>query len=134
SGVRSPPGAYRCPWAHPPDSHHRTAIRRPASDRRAAQGRKRARVRRREAWHAEAPSPTCCGNPLMLRLLPRLLLLLLALALATPLAAQQPFDVPGLSADTQAYFRELTRRYPAGATAQQRAQAEQRAAQAERQN
>jgi uncharacterized protein YfaS (alpha-2-macroglobulin family) len=62
----------------------------------------------------------------------RLLLLLLALLLPLPAAAQS-FDLPGLDAGSQDYARELARRYPAGATLQQRAQAEQRAAQAERQ-
>src|SRR3954469_5150342 len=67
----------------------------------------------------------------------RLLLLLLGLLVAplvTPLAARaQDFDLPGLSGDAAGYQRDLGRRFPAGATPQQRAAAEARAVQAERQ-
>ncbi|MFC7690619.1 hypothetical protein ACFQY5_14585 [Paeniroseomonas aquatica] len=62
----------------------------------------------------------------------RLLLLLFGLLLAVPGAEAQGFELPGLSGDAEAWQRELTRRFPAGATAQQKAAAEQRAAQAER--
>lgn len=58
------------------------------------------------------------------------LLLLLALALPVPVVAQT-FDLPGLGRDAAAYLQELQRRHPAGASPQQRAAAEQRAAQAE---
>ncbi|MFZ4409992.1 MAG: alpha-2-macroglobulin family protein [Paracraurococcus sp.] len=62
----------------------------------------------------------------------RLLLLLLALLLAQPPAHAQDFDLPGLSGDAAGYQRDLGRRFPAGATPQQRANAEARAIQAER--
>ncbi|WP_431267939.1 hypothetical protein [Dankookia sp. P2] len=61
------------------------------------------------------------------------LLLLLGLLLAPPPAWAQEFDLPGLSGDAAGYQRELGRRFPAGATPQQRATAEARAVQAERQ-
>jgi len=64
----------------------------------------------------------------------RLLLLLLGLLLVAPPAPAQGFDLPGLARDAEAYARDLTRRFPAGATPQQRAAAEQRAQQAERRN
>ncbi|MBY0331286.1 MAG: alpha-2-macroglobulin family protein, partial [Acetobacteraceae bacterium] len=64
--------------------------------------------------------------------LPALLLFLLAL-LAAPLAAhaQGGFDLPGLNRDANALERDLTRRFPAGATPAQRSAAEARAAAAE---
>ena len=62
----------------------------------------------------------------------RLLLLLLGLLCAAPALHAQGFDLPGLSRDAETWQRDLTRRYPAGATAQQKVAAEQRAAQAER--
>ena len=62
----------------------------------------------------------------------RLLLLLLCLLLAAPAARAQGFDLPGLSHDAAAYQRQLERRFPAGATPQQREAAVQRALQAER--
>lgn len=63
-----------------------------------------------------------------------LALLLLALLLAAPLAAraQGSFDLPGLARDAEVLERDLTRRFPAGATPAQRAAAEQRAQAAER--
>jgi len=48
-----------------------------------------------------------------------------------PSRAQTPPELPGVQGDAAAYARDLTRRYPAGATAQQRAQAEAQARQAE---
>ncbi|WP_135468439.1 alpha-2-macroglobulin family protein [Crenalkalicoccus roseus] len=62
----------------------------------------------------------------------RLAALLLALLLAATPAAAQGFDLPGLARDAEAYAGELSRRFPAGATAAQRAAAERRAAEAER--
>lgn len=62
----------------------------------------------------------------------RLIRLLLLLALAMPgLAAAQSFDLPGLGRDVSAYQQEMQRRFPAGASPQQRAAAELRATQAE---
>ncbi|MBR0673265.1 alpha-2-macroglobulin family protein [Neoroseomonas soli] len=62
----------------------------------------------------------------------RLIRLLLLLAFAIPgLAAAQGFDLPGLGRDSGAYQQEMQRRFPAGASPQQRLAAEQRAAQAE---
>ena len=62
----------------------------------------------------------------------RLIRLLLLLALAMPgLAAAQSFDLPGLGRDATAYLQEMQRRFPAGASPQQRAAAELRAGQAE---
>lgn len=62
---------------------------------------------------------------------PRLLLpLLLLLGWLLPLSAQA-FDPPGLSDDAGQYEGALTRRFPAGGTPQQRAQAEARARAAE---
>ncbi|MGG5817500.1 alpha-2-macroglobulin family protein [Falsiroseomonas sp. HW251] len=52
------------------------------------------------------------------------LLILLVLSFATPAPA---FEIPGLENDALGYESSLTRRMPAGGTAQQRAQAEQRA-------
>ncbi|MCO6418126.1 MG2 domain-containing protein [Siccirubricoccus sp. KC 17139] len=66
--------------------------------------------------------------------MPRLLILLLGLLLAAPGLHAQGFDLPGLANDAAGYERELGRRFPAGATAAQKAAAEQRAAAAERQN
>ncbi|TDG33833.1 alpha-2-macroglobulin family protein [Paracraurococcus ruber] len=63
----------------------------------------------------------------------RLILLLLALLASLPQARAQDFDLPGLAGDAAAYQRDLGRRFPAGATPQQRQAAETRAAQAERQ-
>ncbi|MFC7473043.1 alpha-2-macroglobulin [Dankookia sp. GCM10030260] len=63
----------------------------------------------------------------------RLLLLLLGLLLALPQARAQEFDLPGLAGEAAGYQRDLGRRFPAGATPQQRATAEARAVQAERQ-
>ncbi|MCK8783581.1 alpha-2-macroglobulin family protein [Roseomonas sp. NAR14] len=65
---------------------------------------------------------------------PLWVLLLLALFAATlPPGPAAAFDLPGLSADSNAYWSEIRRRNPAGgATSQQRAQMEQRAATAER--
>ena len=57
--------------------------------------------------------------------------LVLLLAGTTPALAQQAVEVPGLSADASGYAAELSRRFPAGATAQQRQQAEARAREAE---
>jgi alpha-2-macroglobulin len=62
----------------------------------------------------------------------RLLALLLALLLGAAEARAQGFDLPGLSNDANAYAQQLRARAPAGGTPQQRAAAEQRAAQAER--
>ena len=64
----------------------------------------------------------------------RVLLLLLALLCLPPGLRAQGFELPGLSADAEAWQRDLTRRFPAGATPQQRSAAEQRAAGAERTN
>ena len=64
----------------------------------------------------------------------RLLLLLLGLLLAPPPARRPGFDLPGLTGDAAGLPAQLARRFPAGATPQQRAPAEQRAAQAERPN
>jgi uncharacterized protein YfaS (alpha-2-macroglobulin family) len=61
----------------------------------------------------------------------RILLLLGLLCMARGLQAQG-FELPGLSRDAQAWQDQLGRRYPAGATAEQKRAAEQRAAQAER--
>lgn len=58
-------------------------------------------------------------------------LVVLVLALATP---AQAFDLPGLSRDSSQYREQLERRFPAGATPQQRQGAEQRAVAAERAN
>ncbi|WP_426956365.1 MG2 domain-containing protein [Muricoccus radiodurans] len=58
-------------------------------------------------------------------------LALLALAAGAPAHAQNSFDLPGLSRDSARFVSELQRRFPAGATPQQRAAAETRAAQAE---
>jgi uncharacterized protein YfaS (alpha-2-macroglobulin family) len=58
--------------------------------------------------------------------------LLLAALLAAPVV--HAFDLPGLAQDSQSYRSGLERRFPAGGTAQQRQQAEQRAQQAERAN
>jgi hypothetical protein len=52
-------------------------------------------------------------------------LFLLLLALAAPAAA---FEIPGLDRDAYSYESQLNRRFPAGATPQQRAAAEARAA------
>jgi hypothetical protein len=69
------------------------------------------------------------------RPLPILLLVLLAALLGgappSPLRAQGAVDLPGLQRDAAALERDLTRRYPAGATAQQRTAAEARAQAAE---
>ncbi|WP_419897541.1 alpha-2-macroglobulin [Roseomonas sp. USHLN139] len=46
-------------------------------------------------------------------------------------AQAQPFAMPGLQRDAGSYARDLTRRFPAGASTQQRAQAEKRALDAE---
>ncbi|MDB5373976.1 MAG: hypothetical protein JWP04_2618, partial [Belnapia sp.] len=62
----------------------------------------------------------------------RLLLLLFGLLCMAPTVSAQGFDLPGVSADAEAWQRDLSRRFPAGATAQQKLAAEQRAAQAER--
>ncbi|RYJ04411.1 MAG: hypothetical protein EON47_00410, partial [Acetobacteraceae bacterium] len=64
----------------------------------------------------------------------RLILLLIGLLFAVPELRAQGFDLPGLSNDAEAWQRDLGRRFPAGATAQQKAAAEQRATQAERTN
>ncbi len=64
----------------------------------------------------------------------RVILLLLSLLLAAVPALAQNFDLPGLTRDSEAYQREISRRSPAGGSAQQRGGAETRAAQAERQN
>ncbi|WP_149541067.1 alpha-2-macroglobulin family protein [Siccirubricoccus phaeus] len=64
----------------------------------------------------------------------RLLILLFGLVLAAPGLHAQGFDLPGLARDAAGYERELGRRFPAGATAAQKAAAESRAAAAERQN
>ena len=62
----------------------------------------------------------------------QLLRLLLLLVLVFPgLAAAQSFDLPGLGRDSGQYQQEMQRRFPAGASPQQRAAAEQRAMQAE---
>ena len=62
----------------------------------------------------------------------RLARLLLILVLSMPgLAAAQSFDLPGLGRDAGAYQQEMQRRFPAGASPQQRLAAEQRAGQAE---
>ncbi|RAI59717.1 alpha-2-macroglobulin family protein [Roseicella frigidaeris] len=68
-----------------------------------------------------------------MRLPPLLLALLLAPLLAMAAARAEELDLPGLAGDTAAYQRDLARRFPAGATPQQRAAAEARAAGAERQ-
>ena len=67
-----------------------------------------------------------------MRLLTLLLLGLLLASPAPPPAAAQGFDLPGLPRDAAALERDLLRRYPAGATPQQRAAAEARAQAAER--
>jgi len=59
------------------------------------------------------------------------LLLLLALGFATPAFA---FEMPGLENDALAYEAQMQRRFPAGATPQQRNQAEQRARIAQQRN
>ena len=61
----------------------------------------------------------------------RTLILLFLAGLAAPLPASG-FQLPGLQRDASAYQTELRRRFPAGGNAQQRAQAEQKAQQAER--
>ena len=63
----------------------------------------------------------------------RVLLFLLGLMLALPEARAEGFDLPGAAADAAQYQQALSRRFPAGSTPQQRAAAEARAAQAERQ-
>ncbi len=63
----------------------------------------------------------------------RILLALAALFLALPAFAQAP-ELPGLADDAARYQSELTRRFPAGGTPQQRSAAEARATQAERAN
>ena len=60
-----------------------------------------------------------------------LLVMLLGLGLAAPGMA---LEIPGLDRDAYAYEAQLGRRFPAGATAQQRAQAEQRARTAQTRN
>ena len=62
-----------------------------------------------------ADSPREAARPM------RLLLLLLGLLLASPQARAQDFDLPGLSGEAGGYQRDLGRRFPAGATPQQRA-------------
>jgi uncharacterized protein YfaS (alpha-2-macroglobulin family) len=59
----------------------------------------------------------------------RLLLLLLPVMLALGLAPARAFEpaLPGLESEANRYQADLTRRFPAGGTPQQRAQAEQRA-------
>ena len=59
--------------------------------------------------------------------------LVMALCLLWPLAAGA-FDLPGLSRDSQAWREALERRFPAGASPQQRAAAEARIIAAERRN
>ena len=62
----------------------------------------------------------------------QLVRLLLLLALAFPgLAVAQDFNLPGLGRDASQYMQEMQRRFPAGASPQQRSAAEQRALQAE---
>ena len=62
----------------------------------------------------------------------RLLRLLLLVGLLMPgFAAAQQFDLPGLTGDAGVYQRAMQQRFPAGATPQQRAAAEQRAQEAE---
>ncbi|MGK7866128.1 alpha-2-macroglobulin family protein [Falsiroseomonas sp. E2-1-a20] len=58
-------------------------------------------------------------------------LLVLAWLLPQPAAS---FELPGLSSDASTYEQSLTRRFPAGGTAQQRSQAETRARAAESRN
>ena len=65
---------------------------------------------------------------MMMRVL-ALVLLLMPLALRA-----EPFDVPGLERDSQAYAAALAARSPAGGTPQARRQAETRAADAQRRN
>ena len=67
-----------------------------------------------------------------MRLLRTLVLVLFA-ALAMLSLPATAFELPGLQRDAQNYLTELRRRFPAGGSPQQRAQAEQRAQQAERQ-
>ena len=65
----------------------------------------------------------------------QLVRLLLLLALAFPgLAVAQDFNLPGLGRDASQYMQEMQRRFPAGASPQQRSAAEQRALQAESRN
>jgi uncharacterized protein YfaS (alpha-2-macroglobulin family) len=65
---------------------------------------------------------------------PRWLLpVLLVLAWLLPQTAAS-FELPGLSSDASTYEQSLTRRFPAGGTAQQRSQAETRARAAEARN
>ncbi|WP_376095022.1 hypothetical protein ACE7GA_02250 [Roseomonas sp. CCTCC AB2023176] len=70
-----------------------------------------------------------------LGLLARVLALSIAAAtppfLAPPVQAQSAFELPGLSTQSQRYADGLVRRFPGGATPQQRQAAEQQAAQAE---
>ncbi|WP_170985160.1 alpha-2-macroglobulin [Roseomonas sp. AR75] len=65
----------------------------------------------------------------MLRRVVSLLLVLLALSLPA-----QAFEIPGLENDAVGYQSQLQRRFPAGATPQQRTQAEQRARTAQQRN
>ncbi|MGG5886565.1 alpha-2-macroglobulin family protein [Falsiroseomonas sp. HC035] len=58
-------------------------------------------------------------------------LLVLAWLLPRPVAS---FELPGLSSDASTYEQSLTRRFPAGGTAQERSQAETRARAAESRN
>lgn len=62
----------------------------------------------------------------------RTLALILLAALAMPAAPVGAFQLPGLQRDASNYLVELRRRFPAGGSPQQRAQAEQRAQNAER--
>lgn len=67
--------------------------------------------------------------------MPRRLFSLLSVLLCLLLAAPAPaFELPGLDVDASNYEATLTRRFPAGGTPQQRAQAESRARAAEQRN
>ena len=71
------------------------------------------------------------GEVAMLRRVLSLLILLLGAGLAAPAPA---IEIPGLDRDASAYDAQLTRRFPAGATPQQRAAAESRARAAQQRN
>ncbi|HYF06056.1 MAG TPA: MG2 domain-containing protein, partial [Acetobacteraceae bacterium] len=67
-----------------------------------------------------------------MRLFRILALVILAALAAPPAPAQTAFQLPGLQRDANAYLGEMRRRFPAGGSPQQRAQAEARAGAAER--
>jgi hypothetical protein len=83
---------------------------------------------------ADPPEVIDAMSPLRIRFPSALLftLVLLATLVAAAATRAQGFDLPGLSRDAAALERDLTRRFPAGGTPQQRTAAEARAQAAER--